>query len=172
METFPRYWPFVTANSPVTPELLSQRPVTRSFDVFFCICAGTNGWANNQDAGDLRRHRAHCDAILMSEPTQNYLESASAKWPFCLGRNMLRHGRIYEELGIWLKSGKGKRRTAYLPLVVTAGFRSKRHLHIIFVLRVILNKRLNKQLNCRWFATQWRSRDVTVMGSEICMIIR
>ena len=38
METFPRYWP---------------------------ICAWTNGWANNQDAGDLRRHRAHYDDSVM-----------------------------------------------------------------------------------------------------------
>ena len=29
------------------------------------ICAGTNGWINNQDAGDLRRHRAHCDVTVM-----------------------------------------------------------------------------------------------------------
>ena len=32
---FPRYWPFVRGNSPVTGEFSSQRPVTRNFDVFF-----------------------------------------------------------------------------------------------------------------------------------------
>ena len=31
---FPRYWPFVR-NSPVPSEFPAQRPVTRSFDVFF-----------------------------------------------------------------------------------------------------------------------------------------
>ena len=31
---FPRYWPFVE-NSPVAGELPAQRPVTRSFDIFF-----------------------------------------------------------------------------------------------------------------------------------------
>ena len=25
----------------------------------------TNGWVNNREAGDLRRHRAHCDVIVM-----------------------------------------------------------------------------------------------------------
>ena len=36
----PRYWPFVRAgNSPVTCEFPSQRPVPRSFDIFFLICA-------------------------------------------------------------------------------------------------------------------------------------
>ena len=32
---FPRYWPFVSGNSPVTSEFPAQKPVTRSFDVFF-----------------------------------------------------------------------------------------------------------------------------------------
>ena len=35
---------------------------------FSLICAWTNGWANNRGAGDLRRHRAHYDAILMETP--------------------------------------------------------------------------------------------------------
>ena len=39
-------------------------PVTRSF-VFSLICVWTNGWANNRDAGDLRRHRAHYDFTVM-----------------------------------------------------------------------------------------------------------
>ena len=34
--------------------------------IFSLICAWTNGWANNRDAGDLRRHRAHYDVIVMS----------------------------------------------------------------------------------------------------------
>ena len=36
----------------------AQRPVTRTFDIFL-FCAWTNSWANNGDASDLRRHRAH-----------------------------------------------------------------------------------------------------------------
>ena len=45
---FPRYW-----------------PVTRSFDVFL-ICAWINGWINNGETGDLRRHRSHYDGIVMA----------------------------------------------------------------------------------------------------------
>ena len=41
-----------------------QRPVTRSFDVSFDL--RLNGWANNRDAGDLRRHRAHYDITVMT----------------------------------------------------------------------------------------------------------
>ena len=33
--------------------------------VFSLICAWINGWANNREAGDLRRHRAHYDVIVM-----------------------------------------------------------------------------------------------------------
>ena len=32
---------------------------------FSLICAWTNGWTNNRDAGDLRRHDAHCDLNVM-----------------------------------------------------------------------------------------------------------
>ena len=50
----------------VTGEFPTQRPVTRSFDVFFdLICAWTNSWANNGDVGDLRRHRTHYDVFVM-----------------------------------------------------------------------------------------------------------
>ena len=33
--------------------------------VLSLICAWTNGWVNNQDAGDLRRHRADYDVTVM-----------------------------------------------------------------------------------------------------------
>ena len=35
--------------------------------MFSLICAWTNCWANNGDAGDLRRHRAHYDVIVMDK---------------------------------------------------------------------------------------------------------
>ena len=42
----------------VTGEFPAQRPVTQSFDVLFEL-RWLNGWVNNREAGDLRRHRAH-----------------------------------------------------------------------------------------------------------------
>ena len=51
-------------NSPVTGEFPAQRPVTRSCDVFF-IWVWINGWVNNREDGDLRRHRAHYDVVVM-----------------------------------------------------------------------------------------------------------
>ena len=50
-------------NSPVTGEFPWQRPVTWSFDAFFDL--RLNKRSNNQDAGDLRRHRAHYDLTVM-----------------------------------------------------------------------------------------------------------
>ena len=40
-----------------------QRPVTLSVDIFFDTRLN-NGWANNGEAGDLRRRRAHYDATV------------------------------------------------------------------------------------------------------------
>ena len=51
-------------NPPVIGEYPSQRPLTRRFAVFF-ICAWINGWVNNGEAGDLRRHYIHYDVTVM-----------------------------------------------------------------------------------------------------------
>ena len=51
-------------NPPITGGFPSQRQVMQSFDVFFDLCLN-NGWANNRDAGDLRRHCAHNDLTVM-----------------------------------------------------------------------------------------------------------
>ena len=65
METFSALLAICAWNSPATGEFPAQRPVTLSFDVFF-ISARINGWVNNREAGDLRRHEDHCDVIVMT----------------------------------------------------------------------------------------------------------
>ena len=40
METFPVLLAIFAGNSPVTGEFPAQRPVTRSFDIFFDLCLG------------------------------------------------------------------------------------------------------------------------------------
>ena len=62
---FPRYWPFVRGihRSPVNSPHNGQ---WRGALMFSLICAPINGWVNNGEAGDLRRHRAHCDVIVMT----------------------------------------------------------------------------------------------------------
>ena len=64
METFSASLAICAGNLPAPGEFRAQRPVTRSFDVFFDLCV-LNGWENNRKAGDLRRNRAHYDVIVM-----------------------------------------------------------------------------------------------------------
>ena len=61
---FPRYWPFVRGihRSPVNSPHKGQ---WRRGLMFSLICAWVNDWVSNRDAGDLRRHRAHYDVIVM-----------------------------------------------------------------------------------------------------------
>ena len=60
----PRYWPFVRGIhwSPMNSPHKGQ---WRRALVFYLICAWINAWVNNRAAGDLRRHRAHHDVIVM-----------------------------------------------------------------------------------------------------------
>ena len=69
METFSALLILCAGNSPVIGESPSQSPVTRSFDVFFDPCL--SGWINNGEAGDLRRHHAHYDVIVMYHDSRN-----------------------------------------------------------------------------------------------------
>ena len=64
MEIFSALLALCARKSPVTCDFPSQRPVKRSFDVSL-IWAWMHGRVNNREAGDLRRHRAHYDVIVM-----------------------------------------------------------------------------------------------------------
>ena len=63
---FPRNWPFVRGihqslvNSP-------HKGQWRGALMFSLICAWTSDWVNNDKAGDLRRHNAHYDVIVMKK---------------------------------------------------------------------------------------------------------
>ena len=61
---FPRYWLFVRGihRSPVNSPHKGQ---WRGALMFSLICARINGWVNKREAGDLRRHHAHYDVIVM-----------------------------------------------------------------------------------------------------------
>ena len=67
---FPRYWPFVRGihrwpvNSP-------HKGQWRGALMFSLICAWINGWVNNGEAGDLKRHRAHHDVTVMIGPDES-----------------------------------------------------------------------------------------------------
>ena len=66
---FPRYWPFVRG----IPVNSLHKGQWRGALMFSLICTRINGWVNNGEAGDLRRHRAHYDVIVMfSERSRGY----------------------------------------------------------------------------------------------------
>ena len=69
---FPRYWPFVRGihRSPVNSQHKGQ---CHGALMFSLIYAWTNGWVNNREAGDLRRHRAHYDVIAMKHHMENQI---------------------------------------------------------------------------------------------------
>ena len=63
-EHFPRYWPFMRGihRSPLNSPHKGQ---WRGSLMFSLICAWINGWVNNREVGDLRRHRARYNVIVM-----------------------------------------------------------------------------------------------------------
>ena len=52
-------------NSPVTGEFPSQKASDAEVWCFLCSVPWINSWVNNREAGDLRRHRAHYDVIVI-----------------------------------------------------------------------------------------------------------
>ena len=73
METFSALLAFCAGNSPLTGEFPAQRPVTQSSDVFLDLCP--NNWANNGDAGNLIRHHAYYDVIVVMEAAAAFTET-------------------------------------------------------------------------------------------------
>ena len=64
METFFALQAHCAGNSPVTGEFPAQS-LWRGALMFSLICAWINGWVNNREAGDLRRHCAYYNAIVI-----------------------------------------------------------------------------------------------------------
>ena len=71
---FPRYWTFVWGirRSPVNSPHKGQ---WRGALMFSLICAWICSWINNREACDLRRHRAHYGATVMSKPSPSLSNS-------------------------------------------------------------------------------------------------
>ena len=71
-KNFPRNWPFVRGihRSPVNSQHKDQ---WRGALMFSLICVWINDWANNREAGDLRRYRAHFDVIVMKWSYLNFI---------------------------------------------------------------------------------------------------
>ena len=64
METFSALLVISARNPPITGEFPTQRPVTRSFAVFFDLRLNER-LSKQGEAGDFKRHRSHYDVIVM-----------------------------------------------------------------------------------------------------------
>ena len=83
---FPCYWPFVWGihRPPVNSPHKGQWRGALMFSLF---CAWINDWVNNRKAGDLRRHRAHCDVtVIKTSYYQRYAIAADLKTVSCWQR--------------------------------------------------------------------------------------
>ena len=75
---FPRYWLFVRGIHRSSVNCPHKGQWHRAL-MFSLICTWINGWVNNGDAGDLIRHRAHCDVTVVlcfhfsNDINQNFL---------------------------------------------------------------------------------------------------
>ena len=75
METFSALLAIVRGHRP--PVNSPHKGHWRRAVIFLMICAWINGWVNNREAGDLRRHRTHYDVTVMwlVPPVANYSNS-------------------------------------------------------------------------------------------------
>ena len=83
METFSVLLAFCAGNSPVTGEFPTQRPVTRSFDVFFDLCL--NKWLNKQSWGwwfgtPSCSLRLHCNVLTASRQLPPFREGSYSRY--------------------------------------------------------------------------------------------
>ena len=81
---FPRYWSFCAGNSPVTGEFPSQRPVTRSFDVFYLRLnkrfseQSSGRWFETTPSCPLWRHS---NVSWLHQLSTNNLNGGAKSWP-------------------------------------------------------------------------------------------
>ena len=76
------YWPFVRGihQSPLNSPHKGQ---WRGALMFFLICTWINGWVNNPESGDLKRHRTplwhHCDGLSYSGIAMKSMDNCIAR---------------------------------------------------------------------------------------------
>ena len=91
-KNFPRYWPFVR----VTCEFPTQRPVTRSFDVFVDLRKKLWGWWFEMPSPSLWRH---CNGIARVESSPSGLNDFWAHVP-CAASGRMRTASVNERIVI------------------------------------------------------------------------
>ena len=125
--------------------------------MFSLICTRINGWVNNGEAGDLRRHRAHYDVTIMHVPWKRGDRFKSWKiieWSF--------HAHVIIVFTMMTSLNEDAFRING-PLWA--------HVIHVFLLQWASSNviQLNKESSCQWIDTPWRSCDTTII---LCFHIR
>ena len=105
---FPRYWPFVRG---IHRSQVNSPHKGQWCGALMCslICARRNVWVNNREAGDLRRHRAHYDVIVMFIVLCSFVVIKTVSVDSCDTRSPIQQGASwkwcqYNISGIWVNS--------------------------------------------------------------------
>ena len=132
MEIFSALLSLSERNLTATDGFPSQRPLTQSSDVFFDLRL-INGWANNRDAGDLRRHCA------------------------IYGVTVKKTAYIFH--GLWVQCSDNVVNTSWLMPVVSLDTTMSRHTHFTVVTKYFFHGTLDifttGMLVARW---HWKNR--------------
>ena len=102
---FPRYWPFVRGihRSPVN---FPHKGQWRGALMFSLICNWINGWVNNREPGELRRHCAHYDVIVMhttdAPPFPGVVPFIMMKLPIVMQNATTCNGKVHFSHGSFL----------------------------------------------------------------------
>ena len=137
---FPRCWPFLRG----IHRSLVNSPHKGQWRGALMICARINGWVDNGDAGDLWRHRAHYDVIVMSYTSITFHTSpafASYGYDFAVAQCLKHFGIVV--LFYWLWSAAEES---------------------IFIFRVVYCDRFSDMLSTGFPCVCWRYNTVTMVS--------
>ena len=143
---FSCHWPFVRGlhRPPVDSPHKDQ---WRGALMFSFMCAWTNGWANSEDVGDLRRQSAHCYVTVIES-----LLLMMTSWH----GNAHKGPPVMRSVNVCVSMHK---------LLKNSRFAGDLRCH------GALNPLLNKQSNCRWFETPWHSYEAAIMQVKRISVI-
>ena len=166
METFSALLAMCARKSPMTGEFPVQRPVTRSFDVFFdrrlnkWLSKQLWGWWFEMPSRSLWRHSNDQTLIPRYWNCRNYPS------PGMFTMHWFGQFEAIYHFAWWTHEAGILSALLDFPLhrVCNAEF-------LAFLCCFVLNKPLNTQSSCRWLKTVRRSCDVSVIGGSLSAVL-
>ena len=112
METFSALLGICAGNFHRSPVNSPHKGQWRGDLMFSLICVWINGWRNNREAGDLRRHPTHCDLIVMSALKRSQWRHYFSEYKSCtcsilvrITRSRLLSSHVTVRYGMSLRNG-------------------------------------------------------------------